>query len=367
MLIHANAASPGPSRTRIAAAYLCDSNYHDITLYSLASFARSHSRPLDFHFFQVGYRKDVPARFKDFLASRNHTIHVIDAPFARPAFEIRERPGKHRHITETALLKERAIGELSEAYDYVLYLDGDMLAFGDVHCEQVAGFNEIAAACLDLSIGTGIDDPLIFDRCNVYGLSPRYFNSGLMLINSRKWRETEAERRFSENLQQHLDHCPYMNACPTHDQCVFNMTFDSDTLLLPISLNVQKCALHTHAWRTATVRHYTGPRKFLPVRARTCDPREHALLRAISRETGLPGPGWVYDHGISYLVNKVRRRKEIAVYEHALAQQRIADVGTLEFDGGTVDSLLGEAHRAHRGSGRIPALDGSLKKVLRKD
>ncbi|PBB84944.1 MULTISPECIES: glycosyltransferase [unclassified Mesorhizobium] len=342
MSIYANAGSPRPSRPKIAAAYLCDRNYHDITLYSLASFARSHSSPLDFHFFQVGYHKDVPARFKDFLASHNHTIRVLEAPFVRPAVEIRERPGKHRHITGTALLKECAIGKLSDAYDYVLYLDGDMLAFSDVHCEHAAGFNQIAAVCLDLSIGTGLYDPSIFDRCSAFGLCPRYFNSGLMLINSRKWRETEADRRFAENLERHLDQCPYMRACPTHDQCVFNMTFNFDSLLLPVSLNVQKCALHTHAWRTATVRHYTGYRKFLPVRARTCDPREYALLRAISRETGLPGPGLLYDHGISYLANKVRRRKEIAKYEIALAQQSNAEADAREFYSGTAPR---ESHR----------------------
>ena len=334
MLSNPSTGSPLQSWPRIAAAYVCDANYHDITLYSVASFARSHSRPLDFYFFQVDYRKDIPARLKDFLVSRNHTIRVLEAPFARPTPEIRERPGKHRHITGTALLKERAIGELSQAYDYVLYLDGDVLAFGDLHCEEVTGFSQIAAACLDLSIGTGIYDPLIFDRCSAAGLSARYFNSGLMLINSRRWRETEAERRFLENLERHLDQCPYMGACPTHDQCVFNMTFDSDTMLLPASLNVQKCALHTHAWRTATVRHYTGPRKFLPMRARTCDPREHRLLCAISRETGLPAPKGIYDHGLSYLVNQVRRRREIAKYEDALAQLAIDDMQPENLDAG---------------------------------
>jgi hypothetical protein len=95
------------------------------------------------------------------------------------------------------------------------------------------------------------------------------------------------------------------------------MTFGWETAHLPITLNVQKSAMHTSTWANALVRHYTGPRKFLPVRCRTCDIREFALLRAISREAGLPGLGF-HDLGVAYRLNGLRRRAAVAAYEEAI-------------------------------------------------
>jgi hypothetical protein len=94
------------------------------------------------------------------------------------------------------------------------------------------------------------------------------------------------------------------------------MTFQGDIVELPTALNVQKCALQTRLWQDAVLRHYTGPYKFLPVRPWRCDRKEHALLGSISRETGLPAPG-LYDLGLSYSLNRLRRHKTVASYERA--------------------------------------------------
>jgi lipopolysaccharide biosynthesis glycosyltransferase len=307
-------------RPRIAVAYICDRKYHDITLYSIASIARSHRYPLDFFFLQSGYRAAIPPPLAAFIGSRGHSVERLEAPRPGGAAKL-EAPGernreKHSHISGTALLKANAIEALAHSHDYILYIDGDTLAFGDLGCEALCGFAETAGVCLDLAIGTGADDPLIFRRCEQAGISPFYFNSGFMLINAAKWRETNALSRFAGNFARHQRQCPYLDPCPTHDQCVFNMTFQGDVVELPMTLNVQKCALQTELWRDALLRHYTGPYKFLPVRPWRCDRREHALLRSISRETGLPAPG-LYDLGLSYSLNGLRRRKAVASYERA--------------------------------------------------
>lgn len=303
--------------SRIAVVYICDRKYHDITLYSIASIARSHRAPLSFFFLQSGYREQIPPSLVTFLLSRGHSIASLDAPRSARSVNLKARAEKHQHISETALLKAKAIETLSHTHDYVLYIDGDTLAFDNLRCEEICGFPEIAGVCLDLAIGTGSDDPQIFERCEAAGISPFYFNSGFMMINAGRWRETDALHRFADNFIRHQEACPYLGACPTHDQCVFNMTFAGDIAELPIALNVQKCALHTATWHDAVVRHYTGPHKFLPVRPWACDPREYSLLQSISRETGLAAPGF-YDLGISYPLNRFRRRKAVAQYEQAI-------------------------------------------------
>jgi lipopolysaccharide biosynthesis glycosyltransferase len=310
-------ARPGAPPFRIAVAYICDANYHDITLYSLASIARSHASPLAFFFLQYGYRKDAPSSLVRLVRSHGHSLETIDAPAFTLGPTPKAKAVQHQHITDTALSKVLAIEMLSRDHDYILYVDGDILAFGDLHCERHVGFAAIAGACLDLSIGTGLDDPLMAERCRIAGLSPFYFNSGVMMINAARWRETRAFDRFAENFEIHRERCPYLSACPTHDQCVFNMTFGWETVYLPIDLNVQKSAMHTPTWERALVRHYTGPRKFLPVRWRTCDRREFALIRAISREAGLAGPG-LHDLGVAYRLNALRRRVTVSAYEEAI-------------------------------------------------
>ncbi|WP_311029694.1 glycosyltransferase family 8 protein [Mesorhizobium koreense] len=319
-------AKPQQHRPRIAVVYICDSKYQDITLYSIASIARSHQHPLGFFFLQSGYREGVPPSLAAFLASRGHSIELLDAPRPSGLASLKTHGERHRHISGAALLKANAIEALARAYDYILYIDGDTLAFDDIRCEALCGFAETAAVCLDLAIGTGADDPLIFGRCEAAGISPFYFNSGFMLINAQKWRETDALGRFAENFARHQRKCPYLDPCPTHDQCVFNMTFQGDIVQLPMTLNVQKCALQTDLWRDAVLRHYTGPYKFLPVRPWRCDRKEYALLRSISRETGLPAPGF-YDFGISYPLNRLRRHKAVAMYEQAFvaATGKLAD------------------------------------------
>ncbi|MDN5929127.1 MAG: hypothetical protein L0I29_18845 [Hyphomicrobiales bacterium] len=305
-------------RPRIAVVYICDRKYHDITLYSIASIARSHRHPLDFFFLQSGYRSAIPPSLAAFVGSRGHSIELLEAPRPTHAANLEARGDKHSHISDTALLKANAIEAIAHSHDYLLYIDGDTLAFGDISCEALCGFAETAGVCLDLAIGTGADDPLIFRRCEAAGISPFYFNSGFMLINAAKWRETGALDRFAENFTRHQRKCPYLDPCPTHDQCVFNMTLSGDIVELPMTLNVQKCALQTKLWRGAVLRHYTGPWKFLPVRPWRCDRKEYALLRSISGETGLPAPG-LYDFGISYFLNRLRRHKAVAAYEQAFA------------------------------------------------
>jgi lipopolysaccharide biosynthesis glycosyltransferase len=257
----------------------------------------------------------------DLLKRQNHSVVVQEAPILNTG-TIELTPGtRFSHISPTMFLKAEAIELLVAAYDYVLYLDSDTLAFGDLQCEQIVGFSEAAAVCLDLSSASGLDDPHFFENCDRNGVPKTFFNSGVMIINSKMWAQTHASARFLENLAAHEGHCPYFDKCAPNDQCALNMTLGSDVKLLPTAWNVQKSALHMRIWENALIRHYTGPAKFLPIRARTCDLQEYSLLKAISLETKIPLLSNLYDYGISYQLNKIRRREEIR--KHLIAMQNV--------------------------------------------
>jgi lipopolysaccharide biosynthesis glycosyltransferase len=302
------------AQNRIAVTYVTDRNYHEMTLFSLASVALAHRTPLDLFLFQNGYAEDVPVRFRVAVEKPGHRLAVRTAPSYEPA----ETMPTGKHLTPTALLRVTAIEELSGAYPYILYLDGDTLAFGDLNIQDFAGFRETAAACLDLSISTGFDDPSFARNCDHNGLSPQYFNSGVLMINGKRWRQTKGLSRFTHNLHRHSISCAYFASCFPNDQCALNLTLGSDFKKLPVAYNVQKSALQTRAWSTALIRHYTGKAKFMKVVPWRCDYREYKLLKRICAETGLEFPPGVYDYGLSYALNAMRRYRSVVRYNNAI-------------------------------------------------
>lgn len=306
----------GQPVSRIAIAYVTDRNYHDLTLYALASVAMFHRRPVDFFVFQHEYAGAVTPRYRSAIEGYGHSLTIAEAPPYDPAYSMTVS----KHLTHAAFFRVSAIEQLAHSYEYVLYLDGDTLAFGDLRCHELAGFSEVAAACLDLSISTGFDDPHFVENCRHNAVTPEYFNSGVMMINSRKWLETRALDRFTENLHQHAQACSYLTHCTTNDQCAFNLTLGGEYKRLPVTYNVQKSAFQTHAWSDALLRHYTGLIKFVPVCFWRCDRKEHHLLHRISGETGLALPTRFFDFGLGYFLNAFRRRRTVASYEHAIAE-----------------------------------------------
>ncbi len=305
---------------RLAALYIGDANYHELTLYSLASLARSHRAPLDLYLMQSGYETAVDADFERYITSLGHRLITRPVAFEAPEAGSRQHAKTYTYITDTMFLKAAAIEALCEQYDYILYLDGDMLVFDDLGLDKIAGFPETAAACVDLTVAGWLEEPWLgakFRRETVTRTA--LFNSGILVVNASEWRRRGTYRRFLECLAEHKAECPYFETCEPNEQCALNMALAGTWRPLDITFNVQKVALHTRAWSEARVRHYSGRNKFLPLRMHRCDEREYALLSAISREAGLPDPG-LHDRGLSYWLNGIRRQKDVRRLERAIAR-----------------------------------------------
>lgn len=297
---------------RIAVVFFCDSNYHDMTLFSLASLARAHRGGLDIHMKQSQYSRALPARLQGLVRDHGHQLLVESLSLNGTT----ATTGR-----DTALFKADALDGLTKQYDYVFYIDGDTLTFDDLDLESLAGFPELFAACMDLSVTAAVDDPEFHRNCTEHGISPDYFNSGVIFINSAEWISGGAFDRYKQHLARHKGGCLYIRNCVLRDQCAWNRTVDGNWRRLPTSMNVQKIAMHTDTWRDAKVRHYTGKKKFIPVRNHTCDRKEFALLRALSRESGLPLPQRLYwDGGVTNWLNRVRRYQDVARAQETLSR-----------------------------------------------
>jgi lipopolysaccharide biosynthesis glycosyltransferase len=173
---------------RLAVVYIGDHKCHQLALYSLASIARSHSVPLDLHLLQSGYDAEVPAAVIESVASRGHRLFATRANFELPEVGSRAAAKTWSYITDTMFLKAAAIESLASSYDYILYVDSDILAFADLHLAELAGFEEVAAACIDQTVAGTIDWPAALNRttCRTIEASA-VFNSGMVMINARQW------------------------------------------------------------------------------------------------------------------------------------------------------------------------------------
>lgn len=109
--------------------------------------------------------------------------------------------------------------------DKVLYLDGDIIVRKSLLPLWNTDISDFAlAAVLDLN-----------ERNNSMRLQydPRlgYFNSGVMLINMRYWRDSHASKLFAEFLKSHKDYVVLQ------DQDVLNYVFREQKHILPYEYN----------------------------------------------------------------------------------------------------------------------------------
>lgn len=108
----------------------------------------------------------------------------------------------------------------------VLYLDCDMIINGSIRALYEQEFGE-AFVC-------AIEDPG-FDRHRQLGMEPsaRYFNSGMMLINLAKWKETELQQKVID----FIEHNPESIWFP--DQCGLNSVINGRWKKVPLKYNQQ--------------------------------------------------------------------------------------------------------------------------------
>jgi len=289
---------------RVGVLYLADRNYHSITEIAIASLLFHNALPISVHFFQVGYSQAVAAPISSFAEQNGHRIEIHKLSNQDLRFGDVQRRGAHTYVSEAALLKGSAIDALAADYDYLIYIDGDVVCFRELGLAHIGAFEQIMAAVPDFSVAAGYEKST--EAAN------SYFNSGVLLINCAVWRATSAFELYVERVVQHADHCDFMEDCGAHDQCALNMVADGDWARLPLTWNAQKIVSHTRLWRDAVLRHYTGPKKFLPITNWACDDREYKLLTRLEDQFGLPIKSRrPYDFGLAYWLNSLRRHGHV--------------------------------------------------------
>ena len=266
---------------RCAFVYVTDEQGFELALHSALSLAISQPDPPTVHMFCYRFIPDLGRLLPRGAGSLNLIIDGIGD----------ERLEQHQtsgHVTTPSLLKLLAIDKLSGAYDRIMFLDNDVLVFQDLRIASLEFGTAPIAAVLDVDLSdTGwlrMSQPAALAEA-IAG-EAGYFNSGVMVFESRNWQGREFYDRYAHALDAHDAGCSYKIDCTSIDQCALNSTFRGNWLALPMSYNMQAGAKFAAPWRCSMVRHYCGRRKFIPLSLFRNDSRDVRHLNRIRRRLG---------------------------------------------------------------------------------
>lgn len=168
------------------------------------------------------------------------------------------------HLSLAAYLRLFMSELLPSDIDKVLYLDCDMIVVDSIRELWNIDISQVAVAAVEERPPYDTDSPLRLG----YPSSFSYFNSGVMLINLKRWREKDLLRHCKEFLANQFE------KIRLHDQDVLNALLYDERLFLPIRWNVMDFFLFTRplvqecrkealqqAIAQPGIIHFTGKRK----------------------------------------------------------------------------------------------------------
>lgn len=138
--------------------------------------------------------------------------------------------GKNRNdITRTTYYRLYLAELLPVELDKVLYLDGDVIVRHsllplwntNVDEKAVAAASDCSSGCIEY-----------YNRLK-YPFELGYFNSGVLLVNLKYWREHQVLKDFNLYMENHADSIRYW------DQDVLNVVFCDKKVLIPLKYNLQ--------------------------------------------------------------------------------------------------------------------------------
>lgn len=285
--------------------YVTDRQGFDLASLSALSLGMSQPSPCHIRIF---CHKFVPQPSKQLLSAVARL--GIDLSFSPVEDAAAEQHQTHGHVTTPTLLKLRAVENLVSDYDRVVFLDNDVLVFRNLEIAKLKFGNFPLAAVADMDLAdTGVLRTVDLQHT----VKPSsdigsYFNAGVLVFESANW-HYDFLTSYEVALDRHDHGCPYKIDCTSIDQCALNAVFEDNWLRLSPTYNMQASAKFTKSWKTASVRHYCGPRKYVPLSFFRSDKRDVDYLNAIHRLLGRPTSSLAIVYELFHAVNRMRNHR----------------------------------------------------------
>jgi len=149
------------------------------------------------------------------------------------------------HINLEAYSRLLAPLVLPQDVTRVLYLDSDMVILSDLSTLYDSPQDDCAIhATRDIDVGTVCAKKGVFNFADL-GIPPKtpYFNSGVLLINLRHWREENVMERILQYLKHNKDSVHY------HDQGGMNAILHDSWAEIDLTWNQTRSILWPEQWR----------------------------------------------------------------------------------------------------------------------
>ncbi len=206
---------------KINIVFISDNNYIVNTTVAITSIKVNRDKASKYNIYLIV--KNVEQRDVQkvrLLEETNFEINIIDSKVQSEQFTKEDA-----HVSDMALVKF-ALPEILNNLDKVLYIDGDII-IQDTLCElfNTRLENYYAAVVRDIMAEQGV--PTVFQK--LHSDLPFYFNSGMMLLNLKKMRRDNIEKKLWEYKKNGINY--YM------DQDALNVVFDGNVKCIPWKYN----------------------------------------------------------------------------------------------------------------------------------
>ena len=247
-------------REKVNICFTTDNNYVRPLSCAITSILKNSSPETDLRIFIL--EQDVSYENKSKILSLKN-IKDCEISFIKiePSLFCNFPDFKGSYITKTAYFRF-LIADLLKDTDKVLYLDCDVIVLSEIKKLFMQDITEFY-------IGAVEDIGFYFDRMCSFKSFDTYVNSGVLLINLKKWRQDKISQKLFDVVEQYGDKLVY------HDQTAINLVCKGKIKVFELSYNLQAFILYkisillNHPLRKQLLRvikdpkivHYTNNRK----------------------------------------------------------------------------------------------------------
>lgn len=197
-------------------------------------FENNRGEDIRVHIITEGISKENEAKFLSTAEryAQRVEIHTIDAS-AFDSFPVVQ------HFSKAMYLRYLVPQILPESVDKALYLDCDIICVDNIRELWQTNLGDTYCGVVPDGYGDNIHCRNRMARKQQYlQHDDIYFNSGVMLMNLKQWRDKNLARRLTEFIAQNKDIC---DVCP--DQDPLNILFVGHITILDFRYNMQEACL----------------------------------------------------------------------------------------------------------------------------
>ena len=177
-------------------AFTIDNNYVIPTMISVDSIIKNSKSDTRYNFYiiETGLSCHSKSLMRTHIEKFSHTVKFIPVDTDR----ITKGVNLYKHLTPIAIARV-VIPEILPDVDRVIYLDGDTMVTGDLSDLYYS----------DLGVkSTGMVNDFIEDiwlkRFSTFNLENGFYNSGMILMDAKKWREQNLSQKIIDTLHNNL-------------------------------------------------------------------------------------------------------------------------------------------------------------------